>query len=237
MYQQPEVTTLSKEELHLYLELQKKVGWRRTGTTVFQSFFPLLPFVPFELAVVREIGHRTHILMWHRNDEHYCGWHMPGGYILLGENDQQVVERVLTKEVGLKLRSWEFIRCFNTRPETGWVPNHQMAKFYHCIAEGEPSTGQFFPVDHLPERTLAHHIRYVEHLRAFLLRRKTMMERGIHHDGFDRAPEGKWLVVPLNTLDHLSNIICETLAEAVEVTRKNSGRNAFLLDDEGHQIL
>ena len=61
--QQPEVTELTPEELEQYLALQKKVGWRRTGTPAFESFFPILPFTPSEQALVRERGGVKEVLM------------------------------------------------------------------------------------------------------------------------------------------------------------------------------
>lgn len=192
---QPEVTDLTTEERAEYLRLQKKVGWRRTGTDVFESFFPILPMVPSEQAVVRMIDDVPCVLMWHRSDEHYIGWHMPGGYMLLGETDWQWCERVLKKEADLKLTKVQFIRRFNTRPETGFVPNHQMAHFFLCEAEGEPTKGKFFPLTAIPEDTLGHHKYYIDCLRAHLMRMETMRERGIRSDYDDKAPQWKWKTV------------------------------------------
>lgn len=167
---QPEVTELTEEEKETYLRLQKKVGWKRTGTEIFESFFPILPMVCCELALVRKINGVDSVLMWRRKDAYYDGWHMPGGYILHGESDEEWIRRVLKKETNLELRYYRFITHFNTRPETGWVPNHQVAIMFYCVADGELSVGRFFPLTRIPEDTLGHHRRYVEHLRAYLLR-------------------------------------------------------------------
>ncbi|MEK7172555.1 MAG: hypothetical protein AAB723_02470 [Patescibacteria group bacterium] len=173
MTRQPEKTQLTEDELALYLRLQAKVGYRQTGKVVFESFFPILPMVPYELAVVRKIDGLDHVLLWYREDEHYIGWHMPGSYLRFGESDRQVIERTLSKEVGLTLVSAEFICHFNTPPETGWVPNHQIAQFFLCETSGEPTTEEFFLIDALPEKILDFHRIYINHLHAYLLCKKS----------------------------------------------------------------
>jgi ADP-ribose pyrophosphatase YjhB (NUDIX family) len=244
---QPEETTLTAEERETYLRLQKKVGNRRTGTDVFESFFQILPMIPCELAVLRQMEGIDHVLMWHRKDAHYEGWHMPGGYLFLGETFEEWVKRVISKETGMTLRSFFQMRTFNTRPETGWVPNHQVAHFFRCVTEGEPSRGQFFPLTQIPEDTLGHHKKFVEVLRAEILREETMRTKGINKDGFDKAPEWKWMVVTLGAVDGWVTNIYDKLDDAVKYTHANRipstavpgmfVRNAFLLDDQGRQIL
>src|SRR3989344_9162306 len=134
--------------------------------------------------------------MWRRKDIHYEGWHMAGGYILRGESDEEWVGRVIKKEMGLALKQFLAIRRFNTRPETGWVPNHQMAIFFLCEVEGESSVGQFFPVYQtveIPEDTLGHHKKYVDSLRAHFMRMETMRWEGIRCDYLTKAPEWHWI--------------------------------------------
>lgn len=252
---QPAVTQLSsepsKEQLleilkkvewkpqKLFLELVKQVGWQRTGTEIFESFFPILPFVPSEQAIVRIINNEPHVLMWYRSDPNYTGYHMPGGYLLKGENNFEWCARVLKKETGLGLQKIELIRTFNTRPETGWVPNQQMAHFWLCTVEGEPTRGQFFPVTQLPEDTLGHHKKYVEYLRAFFLRRETMKRNGIWNDGLYFAPEWKWLVVGETPKWGKSEGVFNKLDEALACVEnfRNVGLSAVLSDDLGHEIV
>ncbi|MSR76512.1 MAG: hypothetical protein EXS68_02875 [Candidatus Ryanbacteria bacterium] len=174
--------------------------------------------------------------MWHRKDPHYEGYHMVGGYILRGESDEEWLTRCIKKEVNLTLKAFWHIRDFNTRPETGWVPNHQMARFFVCEVEGEPSVGTWFPLDKIPDDTLGHHKKYADCLRAYFMRMDTMREKGIRHDYCNKAPEWKWLVNSLDTLDgQVSLIPFDSLDEAVKCMRAN--RSAFLVDDQGLQIL
>lgn len=239
MESQPEVTELNQEELELYLKLQKKVGWKRSGQAVFESFFPILPVTCSEQAVVRYIDKVPHVLMWYRKDEHYEGWHMPGGYILKGESEWEWTSRVLSKEVGLELKRVEFIRWLNHRAEHWGLPNHQLACLFLCEAEGEVNKGKFFPLTDLPADTMAHHCRMIQHVRAHLIRKETMHKEGIYQDDMDKAQEGKWLVVTLDSVDLWQNIVCDSLDEAVGffIRNKASGRGVFLLDDEGKQIM
>jgi ADP-ribose pyrophosphatase YjhB (NUDIX family) len=240
MSYQSEITSLDEDEIKEYLRLQAKVGWRRTGTQVFESFFPILPMVPSELAVVRKIDDADSVLMWHRSDEHYTGWHMPGGYLLLGESDEKWVRRVLKKEADLALTHFYQIRTFNTRPETGWVPNHQMAHFFWCETEGEPTSGKFFPLTDLPEDTLGHHKQYIECLRAHIIRKQVMGRGLIRYDHRAKAPAGKWrvceekLLKERSQLDHGHDF--DTLYEALLYIHEESVIAVCLIDDQGLQI-
>lgn len=240
---QPEVTELSDEERDLYLKLQAKVGWKRTGTEVFESFFPILPFVPSEQALVRTCADGSkEVLMWYREDPHYKGWHMVGGYILHGESDEEWLARCIKKETDLKLSSFWHIRDFNTRPETGWVPNHQMARFFVCEVKGEPSVGTWFPLNAIPEDTLGHHKKYIDCLRAHFMRMETMCQKGIWHDHKSKAPQWKWRVCNWNyfgeSADRVdSGRVYDALDDAVAAFRSFEAPLAYLVDDQGLQIL
>ena len=232
---QPEVTEFTEEEEKEYLRLQKKVGWRRTGTKIFESFFPILTMAVCELAVVRKIDGVDNVLMWRRKDEHYEGWHMPGGYVLVGESDEEWIKRVLAKETRLALKFHFFIRRFNINRTCGII-NHFIANFFLCEVEGEPSGGRFFPLTEVPDDTLENHKLYVEHLRAYLLRQKTMRrsKRGITMDGLQNAPEGRWRVVYTNQDYGYLTDDFDSLDKAVKESKLNQ---ANLFDDQGLQIL
>ncbi|PJE64609.1 MAG: hypothetical protein COU90_02095 [Candidatus Ryanbacteria bacterium CG10_big_fil_rev_8_21_14_0_10_43_42] len=237
---QPAVTELTSEELQTYLALQKKVGWQRTGTEVFESFFGILPMVPFECAVVRYIDGEPCVLLWHRDDEHYTGWHMPGKYLLRGETDEEGVRRVLKNEADLELTSFEFIRHFNTRPESGDVPQHQQALFWLCRAEGEPTVGRFFPLTKLPEDILGHHRRYVDHLRAYLMRDERLKSDHFFRDHDFKAHEGKWFVAVDRFAGeskewYVDSSEYDTLDAAIEKYKSNREYSS-IFDDLGHQI-
>lgn len=247
--QQPEVTELTPEELEQYLALQKKVGWRRTGTPAFESNFSIWPFTPSEQALVRERDGVKEVLMWRRKDAYYEGWHMAGGYIIRGESDDEWVNRVIKKETDLTLRRFFPIRRFNTRPETGWVPNHQMAVFFVCEVEGEPSVGKFFPIypkPEIPDDVLGHHVKYLDCLRAHFMRMKAQREGNICWDYVEKASQWRWRVVLRDfELDGEYFKSCGdhgSLDTAVKVLADHRGssqepRNFFLVDDQGLQIL
>ncbi len=162
---QPEETQFTAEEQTQFLQLAKKIGWRKTGKDVFEAFFPIFPFVLCELAVLREINGVPHVLLWHRDDEHYKGWHMPGGYILRGESMEEVARRILFKETGLTLQSADFVQYFNSYPGNASVPNHQIALLFLCKTKGEPAQGKFFPYNNIPADTLSHHKAYIKFLQ------------------------------------------------------------------------
>lgn len=230
---QPETTNLSDGEKATLLKLLKKVGNCKSGKEIFEAFWPIFPMVPVETAILREIGGRPHILLWYREDEHYKGWHVPGKYILYGETYLEAVRRVLEDETGTKLRSAQFLRNFNIRPETGWVPNHQLNMLYLAEAEGEPTQGEFFPLETLPETTLPYHKYYVECVRAHFMREEVIHEGKLAraHD-YNAAPEWKWRV---NFADSQDGQIVNTLNEALAILKekREKGTSAWIVDDQG----
>jgi len=237
---QPAETKLFPEQRQHLIEMLKGVGWQRTGKDVFEAFFPILPMVPMELALVPEFGRgeepRVHML--YRKDDWYEGSYMSGGYILRGETDREAIERILQKETNLELLDFEFIRNFNIQPRSGYVPNHQLSRFYHCRVKGNPKMGDFYLLTSLPKDTLDQHRKYVDHLRAFFLRRKIMQEKGIWFDGTRRASEWKWLCA---TLDPIRAKIfykeVDTLDEALEHLKDWGGVGNHIFDDLGQQIV
>ncbi|GEM_PF-6733640 len=230
--EQPAVTQLLPEEQQQLLGLLKKVGWQRTGKDIFEAImFAIFPAVPSECAIVRTINHEPHVLMWFRDDD-YTGHHMPGKYILRGEDDEAWVKRTIASETGLKLVNFEFIRRFSTRPETGWVPGQQMNHFWYCEVEGEPTNGTFYPLTAIPDDTLGHHRKYVDCLRAFLLRREGMRKGLIRFDGLHRASEWRWLAQIYDELRG-KNWFCE-FASFDEALAQNP---TCLYDDQGQQIM
>ncbi|TSC73310.1 MAG: hypothetical protein G01um101470_159 [Parcubacteria group bacterium Gr01-1014_70] len=242
---QPAVTQLSPEEKNQLVNLLSRVGWQKTGKEIFEAImFPIFPATQSECAIVRQINSEPHVLMLYRDDEHYTGYHMLGKYILRGESYEQWVRRTVGAEAGLELVTFEFIRCFNTRPETGWVPGHQMAHFWYCEVEGEPTNGKFYPLTAIPDDTLGHHKKYVDCLRAFLLRR-TMMKVGIFFDGVARAREWHWLCVAYNPvsmklLEIPGPMEFQTLGEAEAMVRDRFYVGDYvglvLFDDMGQEI-
>lgn len=166
--EQPEETQFTPEEWVRFLSLVKKLGWKHTGKEVFEAFFPIFPLALCDLAVIREIDTKTHVLLWYRDDEHYKGWHMPGGYILRGESWEDAARRVLLKETSLTLQRMKFLHCFNWTPVNAPVPNHQIALLFLCAGAGKHRAGTFFPLDAIPSDTLSHHkeyLKYISHIK------------------------------------------------------------------------
>ncbi len=124
----------------------------------------------------------------------------------------------------------------NTHPDTGHVPWHQLAMLWLCQVEGEPATGAFYPIDNVPEHTLGHHKIFVQHVHAYLLRKKMLFECGIL-DGYHFAPEGKWLV-RMNGQNGSKVVgICDTLQQALDFMNEFEKDIVDLFDDQGHHIL
>ncbi len=243
----PQVTELSPEEVQIAVRLLSRAGTHRTGTDLFEAIWGVVPMAPSEHAVVRKIDGEWHALMWRRppNDRNFLPFlHLPGGYPLVGETDAEWIGRVLKKEAGLTLVRHYFVRRINMCPETGWVPNHQLANMFLCEVEGEPTNGKWIPLTAVPPDTLGHHVYYAQLIRAHLLRMKTMRERGIQHDYLAFAPEHKFAVVYLipwgdewraDSADCIKP--CGTLDEAIAIYNGPSPDARIVVDDQGYQIL
>ena len=238
---QQEETTLNSEEEEQLFALWRKVGWKKTGPLI-EKILLKFPIPNSEQAVVRGTDGKWEIFLVPRpmNDKWYTpgGLHMPGGYILRGENNWEWCSRVFSKEsIKFRLLSMEPIRFLNTHPDTGHIPWHQLAMLWLCQVEGEPATGAFYPIDNVPEHTLGHHKIFVQHVYTYLIRRKMLRENGIL-DGHYFAPEGKWLV-RIDAFDEFArgSQVCGTLYEALDLMDQYSQDSADLFDDQGHHIL
>ncbi len=248
---QPEVTDLSAPEEKILLRLLSRVGYRRSGKRIFEATWPIRPTVPVEVAAIREIEGRRSIFLWRREDEHYVGHHIPGKYMLWEESDMETVLRVLQDETGLKLRSARMVRHFNTRPSTGWVPDHEINLLYVVEAEGEEFSGEgsggaFYPLDALPEDILVDHIYLVDCVRGYFMRKGLMERSELRHDGMVVAPEWKWEVISYehpfqidfrSTCDNLTQARAVASDVLVKSATSSIVRHAHIFDDQGRQVL
>ena len=198
------------------------------------------PLAMAVLAIVRTIDEVRRVYMMYQDDEHYRGWSMPGGCLVCGEDDWEWVGRVLKNGSGTQLSSHHKIRTFNTRPRTGWVPNHQVATFFWCDVVGDSIRGAFFPLTAIPEDALGHHKKYVDCLRAHIIRKETMRTGGIWFDQLQRAPEWHWRITWMKGNQFNALIDLPTLDRALEelVQRQESSPYRLnLFDDQGEQII
>jgi ADP-ribose pyrophosphatase YjhB (NUDIX family) len=99
------------------------------------------------------------LLTW-REDEHWRGWHIPGGFLCPGESIEAACQRLAKRELDIEVRF--------ERVDTVYVwPDHPYASVVSlvciCSLEGTPRTGSFH--QRIPDDMVPHHAAF---LRSFL---------------------------------------------------------------------
>lgn len=144
---------MSKKELEQLAEKLKSIPpFPRMPLEIFQALQKLLPMAAVELFVVRDDGS---FALLERKGE-FNGWALPGGYMGLNETFEDACRRIAQKELGVKLKSIEFVYPFNW-PEGGLrkAKGHAISFLFKCTAENDSSLVRYFSTK--PEGILKHH--------------------------------------------------------------------------------
>jgi ADP-ribose pyrophosphatase YjhB (NUDIX family) len=109
----------------------------------------LVPQPAVEIVVVRD---GPEVLLNHRQDEHWNGWEMPGGYLHYRESVADACARIAQREIGVSVTLERIVTAYM------W-PDHPygspLSVVCRCRADGEPLRGQFFA--DLPDGMVPHH--------------------------------------------------------------------------------
>lgn len=123
------------------------------GSELFEAIITVVPQVAVELLIVDNTNDPTRILLIWRNDEHYFGWHFPGGYPRFGQYLDTAVRAVAERELGAGVESIE------RRPEGDYnrvdSRGHTIGLPFLVKLDGNPTGGEWF--DHVPEDLIPHH--------------------------------------------------------------------------------
>lgn len=144
---------ISTEEKRLFKRTLEKIPPApHIPEDLFIPYLRKITPVTVELAVVRG----DEVLLVHRSDEYYKGWHFPGGFIAPGESFEDACARVLLREVGLKLRTCEIIGVenFNKDPRFPFV-----SLFFLCRIRGKALEQEGAWFKRKPKELLSQHIK------------------------------------------------------------------------------
>jgi ADP-ribose pyrophosphatase YjhB (NUDIX family) len=154
---------MKPEELDRLVELLRRL---RAGGLVP----PHMPYLVWRAVAdlvpqpaVEVVASRTgrDFLLVHRRDEHWDGWHLPGGFMAPGESIAGACNRVAEREVGVSVAFVRVVTAF-AWPHHPYA--HAVSLVCHCTTpQGEPRAGTFFT--ELPAGMVMHHADFV---RAFL---------------------------------------------------------------------
>jgi ADP-ribose pyrophosphatase YjhB (NUDIX family) len=162
---------LTHEEWRQWAALTARVQFPtpREVPEAFRSYCTALITNPIELAVMNR---QDELLLVHRQDEFYEGWHIPGSLLCPGETEEQVLERIITREVKLSVSIPVFVNRLHFRMGSGPGENprgQELSLLFCCqTAATEAVEGEFFSLDHLPPNVLTSHQTLIRELACWL---------------------------------------------------------------------
>ncbi len=118
---------------------------------IFSSLLKVSPAAVVELVVTSDQG--KSFLLTMRKDEHFDGWHFPGGFIGYNETFEQACQRIAKRELGVELKNIQFLNVLNYNH--GEDPRgHLVALVFMAVPSSAPSVGIYFQA--APEKSIAH---------------------------------------------------------------------------------
>ncbi len=166
---------LSEQEIELTALLMRRVR--------FDPYCPQAIFLAWEgtfynkaveLAVLRTGQTGDEILLTRRlsTDPFYPGqWHMPGSVVIPGNNTERTLVGLMERELGSRVgfptfvHEFEFLRYERPRGQ-GFCNLYKVMVGYR--ASKSISHGTFFPINHLPEPMVEHHITMINKIKEHL---------------------------------------------------------------------
>ncbi len=116
---------------------------------VWKAIQAVVPVPAVEVIITRN---GKDFLLVNRKDEHWDGWHIPGGYMLYQEPIPDACARIADKELGIKITFDRLIDAFM------W-PDHPYSSALSvvcvCTTKDEPKAGEFFT--EIPQKMIPHH--------------------------------------------------------------------------------
>lgn len=122
----------------LLIELLGRLESGRHG----KAFIPLKKAAGVPVAVELVIVRSGKVLLTHRDDPFFKGWHTPGTYMEQGESWQDAAQRCANKEVKTNIRVLRVLEPIN-HPDSPRF--HDVSVLLLCeIVDGEPQAGEWF---------------------------------------------------------------------------------------------
>lgn len=123
---------------------------------LFEAFLPKAVCAIVELVVRNKAGK---ILLTWRDDKFYRGWHIPGGFMGVGESLEQAAQRIAKRELGSTVKHLAFVGNFNYRNMD--PRSHSFSIVHTCTSEQTPKNGRYFSVAEIkkiPRKDLLYHV-------------------------------------------------------------------------------
>jgi len=132
---------------------------------IFDAWCGACITIPIELSVLRRNTDGEHeVLMIHREDKFFNGWHIPGTVMLPGDTEEKALMRLIEREV----RAETSKPCFIDRNHVEKKENprgQEVSLLFVCFLKGlYTGRGKFFSLLSPPEDTLVHHKHILERI-------------------------------------------------------------------------
>lgn len=154
---------ITQNEIDALVRLLGKVKNPEKGlpAEVFNALTRIVPFSACEMVVINK---NKEILLTHREDQWWKGWHIPGGLLRMNEDFKTRLSKVAKNELGAKLKSFKFLFPMNY-PKT--PRGHDVSLVFLCTLSGKPQHGTFFK--NLPKNTIKEHVVLYKKLQKLKL--------------------------------------------------------------------
>lgn len=150
---------MTDDEVQLLAQLLRKLSAEGLGTPrlpkeVFGALRGVCTQPTVEVLATRD---GRDLLLTPRHDKHWSGWHLPGGFVGVGESLEAACERIARVELGASAKLERIIGHYTWTDHPYASP---LSLLCLCQLDGEPQHGQFF--DELPREVIPQHRELLE---------------------------------------------------------------------------
>jgi ADP-ribose pyrophosphatase YjhB (NUDIX family) len=124
---------------------------------IWRAIQDLVPTPTAEVIITRT---GKDFLLVERRDKFWGGWHIPGGFMAMGESSETACNRFSQKDLGIKVK---FEKIVHVHAWTDHPYGHPLSLVCVCKPIGEPEAGEYFTK--IPSPMIPHHGDFI---KAFL---------------------------------------------------------------------
>lgn len=147
----------NRKDYHKYLECSTLNSKKPLGSRLFETIAKLSVSVAFEAVCLRQNKKSGKIEIYLRQrepHESYTGqWHCPGSVFRTGEYPKDVLRRLARHEFKTNITIISPVGELFIADIRGWF----LCKIYLVKCKEAPQSGKWWPVDKLPQNTVAGH--------------------------------------------------------------------------------
>ncbi|HEY4499716.1 MAG TPA: NUDIX domain-containing protein [Candidatus Paceibacterota bacterium] len=148
---------LTGAEIKTLVRLLKKVKLP-APYPVFIALCKSVPLIAIDLAVMPD---DQHVLLTHRKDEFYDGWHIPGSILRYGEKVEDAFKRVARQELNISISnpSFNYYFVYHGKREFG------IALLFTAKPKTKIKIGEYFLLSQMPKNFLEVQIPEINYLK------------------------------------------------------------------------